>query len=830
MRKICATLILLAISIQLAVAGSVKGRVVDQNGNSLPSATVTIKELGKVKLTDDNGVFYFKNLPERVLTIEATFIGYQADKQQIDLSLQDSVPVRLLLNENNQLEAVEVFGERYKQPEKLDAITRMPLRPSEQIQSISVISDKVIAEQGALTITDAVRNVPGVTLFGSYGGVRESLSTRGYRGVPILKNGVRVDSDFRTASLASDMQGVESVQVIKGSAAITQGVGNDLGSPGGIINVVTKTPKFVNGGEVSFRTGSWGQVRPTFDVQSVLDRNRTIAFRLNGAYERMDNYRPIVSMDKVYINPSVEWRPDNMTTVTVEMDYLNNNSTPYTSTVNLAGDDTEALYDMPHSKFLGFATDNNNTKTLTYAARLTRQLSNVISVRAAYFAASNTTDNTSASLSSIKGQDLNKRARGISRSHKEDKNSTFQLDLIGRDVYTGTLKHTFQLGFDYKMADVASTSYGAWNGSISKLGAIAVDTIDVLADKIANPEIESVTWPGQSITNTQTSTYGIMAQEVLTINKYLKAILGLRYSSISVEDETIKKYQKTDKIVDGNGKTQTIVSDKTAISSSPKTTESAWNPMAGLMISPLENVNLFGSYTTTTNLRSAANLMSNGERIGASVSKQWEFGVKSDWLNNRLRFNFTYFHIINKNLSNTEYVEGTNQPTGYHIKAGDLKRRGIETELSGRILENLQVMLGYAYLDAEYQNSPSYVSGSAPMNAPMHTANGWIQYKLDKSVLKGLSIGVGVYYVGDRPVNEYSLSPDGHGSPTGTKPFDMPAYTTINAQLGYTYNKVTARVFFNNIFDEIGYNSYYRGGFINQIDPRNFAAVVSYRF
>ena len=139
-------------------------------------------------------------------------------------------------------------------------------------------------------------------------------------------------------------------------------------------------------------------------------------------------------------------------------------------------------------------------------------------------------------------------------------------------------------------------------------------------------------------------------------------------------------------------------------------------------------------------------------------------------------------------------------------------------------------MLGYAYLDARYKNSPSYVEGSAPMNAPKHTANGWIYYLVDRGLLKGLGAGIGVYYVGKRPVNEYSLAPDGHGNMGGTKPFDMPAYTTVNAQLSYTYSKFTARVFFNNIFDDLGYNSYFRGGYINQIDPRNFAAQVTYRF
>lgn len=797
MRKISFLFLMFILNISFIVGQTVKGRVYDDKGQPIASATVVIQELQKGVSTDEEGRFRFTRLPKEVLTVEVSFVGYNNNAKKVDLSNESELFLEFHLVANTNLSEVEVFGERYKQPEKLDAITRMPLRPSEQIQSISVISDKMISEQGALTITDAVRNVPGVTLFGSYGGVRESLSTRGYRGVPILKNGVRVDSDFRTASLASDMQGVESIQVIKGSAAVTQGVGDDLGSPGGVINVVTKTPKFVNGGEVGVRAGSWGQFRPTFDVQSVLDKNKTTAFRLNGAYERADSYRTAISKNRVYINPSLEWRPDNKTVVTLEMDYLNDNTTPDRGTVNLAGDDVEALYDLPHDRFLGFSTDNVETKTLTYAARITRQIADKLSVRAAYFGSDNTTDNVGAgSLGKVKGQELNIRSRTLTRSLREDKNNTFQLDLIGRDIYTGSIKHTFQVGFDYKSNNLATTSYGA----------ISVDTIDIYKD-IPNALPGSVTkqkMVAQPPVKSTASSYGLMVQEVMTINEYVKAILGLRYSYGSSTSET----------------------------STGTTTGDAWNPIFGLMVSPLKNVNLFGSYTTTTSLRSAANMKEDGSTIGPSLTKQWEFGVKSDWLNNRLRFNFTYFHINNENLSYS-VLDNNGVATPYYDLAGDLKRSGIETELSGRILSNLQVILGYAYLDAQYENSPVYVTGSAPMNAPMHTANGWVYYTVNDGVLKGLSLGAGAYYVGKRPVNEYTTERSNaniHDTKPGVKPFDMPAYTTVNAQLAYTRGPVTTRVFFNNIFDELGYNSYYRGGYINQIDPRNFAATVSYRF
>lgn len=63
------------------------------------------------------------------------------------------------------------------------------------------------------------------------------------------------------------------------------------------------------------------------------------------------------------------------------------------------------------------------------------------------------------------------RRRTISRSLRDDRNSTFQLDFIGRDIFTGPVKHTFQLGFDYKNTDLSITNYTPVN----------IDTINVLA-------------------------------------------------------------------------------------------------------------------------------------------------------------------------------------------------------------------------------------------------------------------------------------------------------------------------------------------------------------
>lgn len=794
-------------------AHGIKGTVVDENNEPLVGATVFIKSLNRATFTDEDGSFAIKKIPAGNYSLLISFVGYKNKTEEVVIPREDRViQVSITLQPGSELSEVEVFGDRYKQPEKLETITRMPLRPSEQIQSISVISEKLIAEQGALTVTDVARNVPGVTLFGSYGGIRESMSIRGYRGVPVLKNGVGMDSDFRTASMVTDMQGVESVQVIKGSAAITQGIGNGLGSPGGVINIVTKVPKFVNAGEVGVRVGSWGQFRPTFDVQNTLDKNKTVAFRLNGAYERADGYRKVTASDRVYLNPSLAWRPDSKTTVTLEYDYLNENKTPDRGTVNLAAEDIEALYDMPKDRFLGYSSDNANTEVSTLSARVVRDVTDNIYVRAAYISSQYQLDQTGATLSTIKNEELTKRSRSLARSGRDDRNSTIQLDLIGRDLMTGSIKHTFQVGFDYRQTKLTQTSYslksqrflgdGSYNSKVQTVDSI-IDIIDVTgAINNTLPTGAKASFVETGKTYSTESNYGLMAQEVLTVNKYAKAILGVRYSYSVSNSGT----------------------------SAGKTTGDAWDPMFGLMLTPIEHINVFGSYTQTTSLRSAAQLKEDGSPVGASRSKQWEVGIKSDWLNNRLRFNFTYFNILNSNTSYAVY-DATGKSPEYYGNAGDLRRDGIEVELAGRILPNLQVLAGYSYTNPRYKNSPAFKEGSAPINTTKHTANGWLNYAFEDGFLKGLFVGAGVYYVGARPSNDYTIKVNvSHNTTENVKPFDFSSYTTVNAQLGYKYDKFTTRVFFNNIFDELGYNSYFRGGYINQIDPRNFAASVTYSF
>ena len=789
-------------------SAAIRGRVLQENGEAVAAASVVLESTRYGTVTNENGLFELHHLPEGTYQVRAFSIGFDSKTVEVQLRRGETEELTFNLpNKANQVTEIEVFGERDKQPEKLDAITRLPLKPSEQIQSISVISERLIEQQGALTVIEGVRNVPGVYTYATFGGVRESISSRGFRGIPTLKNGVRVMTDFRGGGFSTDMQGVESIQVLKGASSITMGAATDLGGPGGIVNIVTKTPKFENTGTLSLRAGSWGLIRPTFDVQRVLNESNTLAVRVNGSYENGGKFRDHMRNESFYINPSVEWRPNAKSTLTLEMDYFDEEQSIDVGTVNLSvGNKKNEIYDLPSSRFLGFESDLTDIKHSTYAARFKHNLTNNLYIRAAVFHSNYNADAIKSNLSAVK-QDVenginvsqvNWYNRSIAHnSTREDKSTVLQFDFVGQKVKTGNILHTFQAGVDYRYIDLYQPTYNS----------IAIDRINVF-DPATVPNTMPEGVPAFELSNeTQAYDYrfGATFQDVIQLAKWAKVYGGVRYST-----------------------------NKTRSDGESSATSDFWNPLAGVMFTVKDNINIFGSYTNSSNPRSAARVDVNGEPLGAERIDQVEAGLKTEWFQDRLRFNLTLFQINNKDMNLEVFrVDETGAVVfaGYYTKGGNDERKGVEVELTGRVLPNLELVTGYSYIDAQYREHTTFVPGSAPNNTPKHTFNAWANYTLSEGIARGLNIGVGAYYLGERPYNDWTQ--DGvqyHAIEPDTAPWFNKAYTIVNAQVGYEFQKHWGvRALFNNIFDKVGYDAY-RSNFIDRISPRNFSGVVTYRF
>ncbi len=302
-----------------AQQGTIHGKVLTSDGKPVPFVNVTMKELNKSTFTNEDGSFELRTSKDCSCTLLVSFVGLKKEEKKIVIRNGEKKEVNFALQESaSQLEEVIVRSRKSLNNIPLSA-GKIAIDPMDLPQSISVISQGVIRDQQAIRLSDVIRNVNGVYLTDTRAGTQENFSARGYSfsGSNMFKNGSRVNS-----GVMPELSSLEKVEVLKGSTAILYG----NVAPGGIVNMVTKKPKFNFGGEASLRTGSYGLYKPAFDVYGPATKN--IAYRVNGTFETADSYRDFVQSKRYYINPSVLANLGKKTELLVQGDYLKHDFTP----------------------------------------------------------------------------------------------------------------------------------------------------------------------------------------------------------------------------------------------------------------------------------------------------------------------------------------------------------------------------------------------------------------------------------------------------------------------------------------------------------------------
>ncbi|MEM8995018.1 MAG: TonB-dependent receptor plug domain-containing protein, partial [Acidobacteriota bacterium] len=183
------------------------------------------------------------------------------------------------------------------------------------------IDEELLVEVGALNLNDALDLSAAVARQNNFGGLWNAFSVRGFAGdinLPsgFLVNGFNAGSGFGGPR---DLVGVESVEVLKGPRSALYG----RGEPGGTVNLVTKRPRFTEGGYIRGTVGSWDQYRLEGDFQTVLGAEGNVAVRLVGFYEDAESFRDEVETEKIGFFPSITWAMTDNTSATYELEYSN---------------------------------------------------------------------------------------------------------------------------------------------------------------------------------------------------------------------------------------------------------------------------------------------------------------------------------------------------------------------------------------------------------------------------------------------------------------------------------------------------------------------------
>lgn len=176
-------------------------------------------------------------------------------------------------------------------------------------------------------------------------------------------------------------------------------------------------------------------------------------------------------------------------------------------------------------------------------------------------------------------------------------------------------------------------------------------------------------------------------------------------------------------------------------------------------------------------------LAANNAQIAPEETTSHEVGLKWDLYEGQATVGASLFRLERTNIKTINPATNTLVPLGVQ------RTDGLELSFSGALPRGWQVWSGYAFLDARMTSSPAIdfgqpVQGKRATLTPRHSANLWVT----KAIAQGFRAGAGLNYVGDRAAN-----------PGNT--VTLPAYTTVDAMIGWTIEQLDLQLKLNNLFD-----------------------------
>ncbi len=228
MKKIFVSGVLLLTVFCAGAQHRISGKITNQNNDPLPGATVFISELSKGTVSDNNGNYELRNLPDGKIRIQFSFIGYTS---RIETAEAGSVNTTLNITlKQTAIEADEiVISGGYNSTQHENAV------------KIDVLNLTDSRSSGIPDFTRILTNVPGVDMISKGNGIsRPVIRGLSLNDILVLSNGVRFEnyqfSDHHP--LGIEEFGIETVEIIKGPASLLYG----SDAIGGVINFIKEKP------------------------------------------------------------------------------------------------------------------------------------------------------------------------------------------------------------------------------------------------------------------------------------------------------------------------------------------------------------------------------------------------------------------------------------------------------------------------------------------------------------------------------------------------------------------------------------------------------------
>jgi iron complex outermembrane recepter protein len=583
----------------------------------------------------------------------------------------------------------------------------------------------ILTDQQVNNVEDALRNVAGVSKFKQGNGGEEKFSMRGFDASQSLyKDGARINNAFNATNIATtETANIERYDILKGPAAILYGVGE----PGGVINYVTKKPRFDRAFySAELIAGSYDYYRTELDLTSPLGAaGSPFAYRIVSSYEDSGSHRNHTTRERFLLAPSLSWRPGPDTTITAQYEFITdtytqdrgqvlegNNVTGYTYSDRLS---PELFFGIPgwndqttsdYERFALLADHRFSTDTRVELNASTARVDKLL-----YDSGPSAIPSSNSTYISAAG-DVIIRPSGQGGIGESDTVTA----RLHHTLSTGPLSHQLMLQTDYERifndgrnyvaANVANVTYNILNRTYSGIPTGGF--------------ILGASSPG---VRTDRDQYGVVVQDLISLGSQWHALVGARYTEVVDNLTRSRDYDLS--------------------------------PRAGLVFRPRTDLSFYASWARTFTPTSATGFNPvTGTGVGGPVldpetGSQLELGVRHALFDGQLELNAAVFDLRKQDVAGTDPASlGFPNNQQWSANLGETRTRGFELQAVGRLTKELRLIAGYAYLDNQLTAvGATFASqrNNALPGIPLHSGNVWAVYEFSRGALNGFSVGSGAF-------------------------------------------------------------------------------------
>ncbi|MDI1251917.1 TonB-dependent siderophore receptor [Thermomonas sp.] len=631
------------------------------------------------------------------------------------------------------LDRVKVVGDRYLPDYAARSIrgaTKTDTPLLDVPQAVTVVTDKLVADQGITSMGDAFRYMPGVG----------TAQGEGNRDTPVLR-GNSTTADFFVDGIRDDVQyfrdvyNLERVEALKGANAMIFG----RGGSGGVINRVTRQADGMDHRSGSVQFGANQRRRGTLDYGTGIGSDA--GFRINAMYENSGSFRDGVNVKRYGANPTFGIDFGKDTRLQLSYERFHDERTADRGIPSFQG---KPVVTDPSTFFGNPALSVTATTVDAFDVTLDRAFSDNFSLRNHLRWADYDKMYQNVFPSSVDATGTLVTLAAYSNATQR-RNLFNQTDLVWK-LSTGSVQHTILAGAELGRQvteNFRQTGYFSAGSSVVPL---------------ANPTVNVPVEFRQSATDADNHGVATVAafylQDQIELSPRWQAIIGLRHDDFRVDLR--------------NNRTAEVL----------RSEDSMLSPRAGLVYKPLDNVSFYASYSKAFQPRAGdqlASLKADNASLTPETSRNREIGAKWD-LKPDLQASLAVYRLDRGNVAVADPADVTKMVLvdGQYV-------RGVELGLAGRVTDAWQLMGGYAYQAGEITatQSATAIRGNRLAQLPRNSASLWNRYDINQTI----GVGLGIVYRG----SIYANVDNTVALPAFTR-FDGAIYWTLNPALQLQLN------------------------------------------